>query len=376
LKLRLLYYYPAVGALHGYAGSQRTLEFAKSLARNGVKVYLASPYLKSYNTNENVDLLPLPKDPFGILYQLKNYVVQNKINVILERLEGGNIMSSGYGVVAGKIMKIPVACEIHVPPYDLRTRLTSFAWLRYSLKNSDKIFVISHNVSELLYLHYKYCKNKIVVIPNGYDASKLTHLDNLVKKVKQNLPRDRKIICYFGELNEDKGVDLILQLINNDKKKHFYFIIGGWGPLEQVIRKIAEEKPEKVRYVGKISKEEVYAYLKVCDLSLAFYRRTQLGTLFFGQPLKVYESLALGTNVLITTRANLPEDVFNLCTFVEPKLEDIFEKIEGACLKKYDSAWQEQVKKTMDKYSWDNIAKKIFIPQLRSLMMQRCAQKK
>jgi len=332
-------------------------------------VYLVSPYLKiQYNVNENIHLFPLPTNPVRIIHHLKNIVVQNKINVILERLEGGNITSSGYGVIIGKIMKIPVACEIHVPPYDLYTSIISFPWLRYSLKNSKKIFVISQNVAELLYLHQKYCKNKIVVIPNGYDASKLTYIDNLVKKIKQNLPKDRKIIGYFGELNEDKGVDLILQLINNDKENHLYFIIGGWGSFEQVIRKIAEERPEKVRYVGKISKKEVYGYLKVCDLSLALYRRNQLGTFFFGQPLKVYESLALGTNVLITTRANLPENVFTLCTFVKPKLEYIIKKMEESYKKKYDDAWQEQVKKTISRYSWDNIAKKIVIPQLRSLL--------
>jgi glycosyltransferase involved in cell wall biosynthesis len=368
-KLRLLIYCPAVGAPHGHASGQRTLEFAKSLIRNNVDVCLASPYLKRSSTNENLDLFPVSKDPFRITHQLKNHVIQNKINVILERSEGGNIMSSGYGVIIGKIMKIPVACEIHVPPYDLRTRIISFPWLRYSLKNSDKIFVISHNVAELLYLHHKYCKNKIVVIPNGYDASKLTSMDNLVKKIKQNFPKGRKIIGYFGELSEDKGVDLILQLINNDKKNHLYFIIGGWGPFEKVIRKMSEEKPEKVRYVGKISKKEVYAYLKGCDLSLALYRRTQLGTLFFGQPLKVYESLALGTEVLITTGANLPKDVFSLCTLVEPKFDNIIEKMEEACEKKHDDAWQEQVQKTMSKYSWDNIAREFIIPQLRSLLV-------
>jgi hypothetical protein len=48
------------------------------------------------------------------------------------------------------------------------------------------------------------------VIPNGYDASKLTSMDNLVKKIKQNFPKGRKIIGYFGELNEDKGVAMYL----------------------------------------------------------------------------------------------------------------------------------------------------------------------
>ena len=243
-------------------------------------------------------------------------------------MEGGNILSNGYGAIVGKIMKIPVACEIHVPPYNLRTCITSFPWLRYSLKKSKKIFVISQHVAELLYLHHKYCKNKIVVIPNGYDDTKLPPINNLVEMIKKNLPKDRKIIGYFGGLNEDKGVGLLIQLIENSKKSKFYFIIGGWGPFEKVIRKMAEEEPERVKYVGKISKEEVYAYLKVCDLSLPLYRRSQLGTLFFGQPLKVYESLASGTNVLITTRANLPDDVFGLCTFVEPKLESIIEKMD------------------------------------------------
>jgi len=209
-KLRLLIYCPAVGAPHGHASGQRTLEFAKSLIRNNVDVCLASPYLKRSSTNENLDLFPLPKDPFRITHQLKNHVIQNKINVILERSEGGNIMSSGYGVIIGKIMKIPVTCEIHVPPHDLRTRIISFPWLRYSLKNSEKIFVISQNVAALLYLHHKYCKDKTVVVPNGYDDSKPTCIDARVEKIKQFLPKDRKIIGYFGELNEDKGVAMYL----------------------------------------------------------------------------------------------------------------------------------------------------------------------
>lgn len=370
-KLRLLFYCPAVGS-HGYAGSQRTLEFAESLGRNGAIVYLASPYLKQPRSiGENLFLSPLPITPFGIMAGLTNLAVKKRIDVILERLEGGNIIASGYGPIIGKLLNIPVACEIHVPPTDLPTRISSFLWLRCSLKYSSKTFVISQNVAKMLYLHQKSFNKKTVVIPNGYDASKIKTAAGPMKEIRQSLSLKKKIICYFGELSEEKGIDLIIRLIENDKNSRFYFVVGGWGPFEGILKKMAEEKPDSIKYLGKVSKEKIFNYLRVCDLSLALYRKTQLGGRFFGQPLKVYESLAAGTNAMITSRMNLPDEIFKLCTLVEPRIEDIEGKMDEACLRKYDETWQNCLRVTMPSYSWDSIAARIFIPELRSLVVKK-----
>jgi glycosyltransferase involved in cell wall biosynthesis len=367
--LRLLYYCPTVGS-HGYAGSQRTLEFASALSRNGVTVFLSSPYLKKQCTlSKNMTLVPVPGNPYGLIRGLKKIAAENKINVILERLEGAHLVFNGYGAVIGRLLNISSACEIHVPPSNLQTRITSFPWLRNSLKNSKKVFIISQNAAKMLYLHSKYLNAKTIVIPNGFDSSKLVNKLDAAKVIKEYLPKGKKIVCYFGELSEDKGIDLILEVINSDSS-NYYFVIGGWGPYESIMRELAKEKPDKIRYLGKVPKEKIFAYLQLSDLSLSLYRRTQLGGIFFGQPLKVYESLAAGTNVLVTSKMNLPDELFNLCTLTEPNLQDVKRKMYEACTKKQDKNWQRNVKKNIQPYSWDNIAHQIFVPALRSLALE------
>lgn len=55
LKLRLLIFCPSVGSPNGNASGQRTLEFARSLSRNNVAVWITSPYLKrQYTANKNL----------------------------------------------------------------------------------------------------------------------------------------------------------------------------------------------------------------------------------------------------------------------------------------------------------------------------------
>ncbi len=353
----------------GYAGSQRTMEFAKALSRNGFVVYLVSPYVKAHERlAENLFLMPVSKNPLKILRELKKLASTEKIDVILERLEGAHLVFNGYGAVIGHFLNIPAACEIHVPPTDIQTRITSFLWLRNSLRESKLAFLVSQKVTEMLFLHRKYLTGKIVTFPNGYDAMLADSLNT--KDINLNLPPNKKVICYFGELSADKGIDLVLDLIKNDVNSAFYFVIGGWGPFASVVTSIVQERPDQVRFLGKVSKETIYNYLKASDLSLALYRRTQLGGTFFGQPLKVYESLAVGTNVLITSQMNLPTDIFSLCTLVKPKVSEIEQNMMIACLKKYDANWQNCLLATMPKYNWDSIASLIFVPKLKSLVKQ------
>ncbi|MCW3998720.1 MAG: glycosyltransferase family 4 protein [Candidatus Bathyarchaeota archaeon] len=327
---------------------------------------MASPYLKKGSKEENLELIPVSKNPLAILLRLKIIIVKERIDLILERMEGESLLYDGFGPFFGNVFKIPSAVEIHVPPYDVKTRLTSFLWLRYSLKHCSKIFLISKNVADYLWLHNRFLQGKVILMPNGFDPSK-SHADvDEVEKLKNNLPRGRPIICYFGELSADKGIDIIIELIKNDVGP-FYYLIAGWGPYAQMISDLAKERSNRVKYLGEVSKEKIYAYLRICDLSLAPYRKTQLGGKFFGQPLKVYESLAAGTNILVTSQMNLPNEVFELCTLTEPSVDGIQAKLRQACLKKSDAKWLSSLDEVMPKYSWDNIVKRFFVPEFKQM---------
>jgi glycosyltransferase involved in cell wall biosynthesis len=370
-KIRLLYYAPTVGG-SGNAGSQRTIEFASSLTRNGFSVFLASPCLKDFVSIGDLRLIPTPKNPLLIVKKLKEIACINQIDIILERLDACNVITSGYGSVIGKLLRIPFACEIHVPPYNFHTFVKTFIWFNYSVRNADKLFVVSENAAKLLKYHgIESNDSRLVIFPNGFDSSKL---DNSLKNKNEKLfATDKIIISYFGELSEDKGAHLILKLINrtNETCDKYFYIIGGWGPLEESFKLLSAEKPKSMVYLGKISKEKIFACLRASDLSLALYKRTQFGGLFFGQPLKVYESLICGTNVMVTSQMNLPIEIFNLCTTVSTEIENIAMNLEQAAEKKHNIVWQRRLKKIIPNYSWDNIINNVFYPELFAMVQSK-----
>ena len=133
------------------------------------------------------------------------------------------------------------------------------------LKYADKIVATSPNYIE----GSKYLlanKEKCAVIPNCVNEKRLEYNDeniNAANKIKEKY-KNKNILFAFGRHVEYKGLEYLVKsskLLSDD----YVVLIGGCGPLTDDLKKLATGD-SKIEFLGKISDDELKAYLLACDL--------------------------------------------------------------------------------------------------------------
>jgi len=372
MGINLLWYFPSFELGGSYPGGFRTLAIARALIRNGVShISIASITLKeSSKLSDNIDLVALPRNPFLVWKNLKNLVASEQINIVQERL-GCGILWNDWGLFVGRKFSIPTICELHEYPTRFDDKLFQYFSLRYALRNCDRFLIINPIIAQHIPIN-KNEINKIVVMPNGYDAS-LASKSTLHKCefINKSFFEKRKVIGYFGALTKDKGVDVLLDLICSLEIQPLFFIIAGHGPLESKVRAVQSRFPERIRFLGKIPQKNVYALMSICDATLALNPpEIRAGCPQFVNPLKVYESLAVGTSVVISkmVKKALPSVIVDMCTVSKLTSSDILQALEVVCDKDYGRPSEKC--KEIDNYSWDSITRHFLIPLYQACIKQ------
>ena len=369
-EIRLLWYFPSFELEGNYPGGYRTLALANALIRHGIShITVASILLKESRTiSSNLYLAALPHNPLMVWESLRGLTARRNINVVQERL-GCGYFWNGWGVLAAKQAGLPAIGELHEYSIYFKDKLFQYLPLKYALKNCDRFMIINNMILQHIPVTEAE-KNKITLIPNGYDSSMVSETtSNQVELIRTLLPEKRKVIGYFGALTRDKGVDILLDSICSLKNQRFFFIITGHGPLENEVRAVQSRFPERMRFLGMIPMMDVYSLMSLCDATLALCPpEIRQGYLQFVNPLKVYESLAVGTEVVISEMVKnaLPSEIANLCTVSKLKPSDILQALEITCNK--NSNHPSEKRKVIDNYSWDSIAQRILTP----LYIQAC----
>lgn len=110
-------------------------------------------------------------------------------------------------------------------------------------------------------------------------------------------------LCYLGE---HKGIHLLLEAFSRlPKHLRWHLDIAGFGHLEPALRRFVARHHlgDRVRFLGRISNEEVPALLANTDVTL-------LGSLWpENEPVSILESFAHGVPVLSTAVGGVPEMV-------------------------------------------------------------------
>lgn len=133
------------------------------------------------------------------------------------------------------------------------------------LESADKIVVTSPNMmksSEIL----KNFNEKCVVIPLGVNPKQFELTDEVRRKSKELKDKYEKPIVFFmGRLVYYKGVEYLIKAMKNIDA---YLVIGGSGPLEKSLMKLAKDEGmnERTDFIGFVPEEELAAYYHACDL--------------------------------------------------------------------------------------------------------------
>lgn len=132
-------------------------------------------------------------------------------------------------------------------------------------------YVLEHN-SEIL-------KEKVEVCPNSVepiDRSCTSEERNAIRK-KYNLPLDKKIFVYGGNLGKPQGVGFLIECLQKQKLTDAYFLIVGSGTEYGKLKQFVDtEKPENVMLLQSLPREDYDKMIGACDVGMIFldYRFT------------------------------------------------------------------------------------------------------
>src|SRR5258708_10170691 len=100
------------------------------------------------------------------------------------------------------------------------------------------------------------CRSEnLAVIGNGVDRPKFMPRPRLAMREKMGLPNDRRIVIAVGQLNENKGFDILIDAVARLRSTGIMLVIVGEGPLrsslERQIRALG--LAQNVRLIGTVA---------------------------------------------------------------------------------------------------------------------------
>src|SRR5512139_1047449 len=169
-------------------------------------------------------------------------------------------------------------------------------WLREYMRKCQHIVIPSESMRSILVNDYGLV-DRFTVIPTGLDIAPFKEADGAGLRAEWNWPDD-KLIISVGRLAEEKNWGTLLQAFALALKEqpNLRLVLVGDGPQAQALRQLTEELgiTERVLFTGRVSFEQVPAYLKAADL-FAFASVTET------QGLATLEAMAAGLPVVAVT---------------------------------------------------------------------------
>jgi glycosyltransferase involved in cell wall biosynthesis len=228
---------------------------------------------------------------------------------------------------------------------------TDMKIIKKMYKNSDLLLVHSDSLKNELLDLFSLPPDKIRVIPHGYFELPLSFVDVITLRRKYHVPFDKKILLFFGTIRENKGLDILLNVMK-DIKKDFFLLIAGQiagasEPSADYYKEIikANNISDSVCWVERyITEEETAEVFKISHTVVLPYKKSfhaQSGVL----------NLAIGYEkpCVVSDVGGIGETVreYNIGIVVTP--EDVHDLQRGI-----RNIFQDNIKFGFDQYKYDN----------------------
>lgn len=140
---------------------------------------------------------------------------------------------------------------------------------------SDHIGCMSQaNVDYVLNHNPEIPKEKVEICPNCIEVQdmRLTEHERRIMRDKYNIPQDKKVFVYGGNLGKPQDVPFIISCLKRCAEiTNAYFVIAGSGTDRYLLEKyIKEEMPSHVKLFDQFAKDEYDKMIACCDVGLIF----------------------------------------------------------------------------------------------------------
>jgi glycosyltransferase involved in cell wall biosynthesis len=227
-------------------------------------------------------------------------------------------------VMRARRRRVPVVLEVNGPPEDFTAawpNLRPMGWvimwsLRVQLRMSTGAVTVTRALADWL------CElapiSTVAVVPNAADPQRFHPGAGQEQQV-----HGKPYALFFGALAPWQGVDALLEASQSPAwPQHLALLIVGDGQLRDRVEKAASDFPQRLKYLGRRSYAEMPALVASSSVVVIpkNYHRPDLGL----SPLKLYESMASGTAVVVTDLPGLGDVVENeKCGLVVSSVEPL-----------------------------------------------------
>lgn len=200
-----------------------------------------------------------------------------------------------------KALKKPIVIKVHGT--DINSYMRYFLrrkMIVWALSNSDKVIAVSGALKDQMIMA-GVPSDKIVVIPNGVNTDLFKPMDQAECRRKLELPLDKKMVLFAGNLVKIKGVETLVDAFAGLRVSALLVLVGD-GPLEDMLRvkvkKLGIE--DRIIFAGRKAHNEIRYYMNACDIFC-------LPSHNEGCPNVLIEAISCGKYVVATKVGGIPE---------------------------------------------------------------------
>jgi len=254
------------------------------------------------------------------------------------------------GTALARLLNIPTVIKVHGSDINMHAQMKWRAGqILWSMQKAAAVMSVSRDLAEKIEL-LGVNREKVHVIYNGVNKAKFRPAPRAETRRALNLPQEREIIVFVGNLKPEKGCNDLLEAFSIlAERRHsvdLYFI-GSGSSAEFIQAKAASSGlGKRVHMVGSISHDKLPHWI-CCSNLIALPSHNE------GVPNVLLESMACGIPVVATRVGGIPEVVSSeagiLC-----QSQDITGLVNALndCL---DKDWNSQaILDSVDKFSWEN----------------------
>ena len=353
---------------------------SKSLARNGIKVYVVTcdfPGAAQHEVVDGVEIFRIdsyknPSPDFATWVFLMNVNMQKEAAALVNSLDGKvdvfhahDWLVANAGIGLKHVFRKPLLATMHSTEIGRRNGIhfdyermihETEAWLTYE---AWRVICCSDYMVSHVRWAFGLPADKLVMVPNGVDAeayAKIGNEDLSRFRSKFALP-DEKIVLFVGRLVHEKGVHVLVNAVPKVLEKvNAKFIIVGNGYMKEQLSNIVKSMgfAHKVMFTGFVDDETLKKLQKCADVSV-------VPSLFEPFGIVALEAMAAKSPVVVSDTGGLSEIVEHGVTGVKVYPDNPDSLAWGITKVLLDEAYANWIKtdaykKIHEKYDWDRIA--------------------
>jgi glycosyltransferase involved in cell wall biosynthesis len=353
---------------------------SKSLAKNGVKVYVVTcdfPGAPAHEVLDGVEVFRIdsyknPSPDFATWVYLMNVNMQKEAASLIHDL-GGNVdvihahdwLVATAGIGLKHVFRRPFFATIHSTEIGRRNGIhfdyermihETEAWLTYE---AWKVICCSDYMVSHVQWAFGLPSDKLIMVPNGvsYDVYSKYENENLGEFRRRFALPEEKIVLFVGRLVYEKGVHVFVNAVQRVLEKvNAKFIIVGNGYMKDQLSGLVKGMglAHKVLFTGFVDDETLRRLQRCADASV-------VPSLFEPFGIVALEAMAAGSPVVVSDTGGLSEIVEHDVSGVKVYVNNPESLAWGIIRVLTDDGYANWLrtnayKKIQEKYDWDKIA--------------------